>query len=81
MTYHFSLMESVPSKINSGVAQGSLASPLLYDWYVNDLVSRLLERFGAENTFAYADDIALLCHGDSDIRAGLSIIENWCPSE
>ena len=38
-SYHFSLLEDQPRRIKSGVAQGSLVSPLLYDWYVNDLVS------------------------------------------
>ena len=77
-SYHFSLMDSNPSKINSGVAQGSLVSPLLYDWYVNDLVSHLSEKLGVDHTFAYADDIALLCLGYSDVRAALSAIESWC---
>jgi hypothetical protein len=45
---------------------------------VNDLVANLSERFGAEHTFAYADDIAVLCLGYSDVRAALSITENWC---
>ena len=75
-SYHFSLMEGEPSKINSGVAQGSLVSPLLYDWYVNDLVSHLSKTLGVEHTFAYADDIALLCLGYSDVRAALSAIED-----
>jgi hypothetical protein len=78
-SYHFSLSEDDrPNKINSGVAQGSLLSPLLYDWYVNDLVLSLSERFGTEYTFAYADDVAVLCLGYSDIRTALSITEDWC---
>ena len=60
-SYHFSLLGDRPRRIKSGVAQGSLVSPLLYDWYVNDLVSSLSGRSGLEHTFAYADDVALLC--------------------
>ena len=71
-------MERTPYKINSGVAQGSLVSPLLYDWYVNDLISILSKKLGTENIFAYADDVALLCLGYSDIRSALSVIEEWC---
>lgn len=77
-SYSFSLMESDPNKINSGVAQGSLVSPLLYDWYVNDLVVHLSKYLRTENVFAYADDIALLCLGYSDVRAALTAIEDWC---
>ncbi len=76
-SYHFSLLGDSPKRIKSGVAQGSLVSPLLYDWYVNDLVSLLSRRFGAEHTFAYADDIALLCLGYSDLRSAISILEEW----
>ena len=76
-SYHFSLMESSPNKINLGVAQGSLVSPLLYDWYVNDLVSKLSAQLGTQNTFAYADDVALLCLGHSDVRNALHTIDDW----
>jgi len=76
-SYHFSLPDDRPRRIKSGVTQGSLVSPLLYDWYVNDLVSNLTGQFGIEHTFAYADDIALLCLGYSEIRAAISKIETW----
>jgi len=76
-SYHFSLPEDQPRRIKSSVAQGSLISPLLYDWYVNDLVSNLTRRFGIGHTFAYADDVALLCLGYSEIRAAISMIETW----
>lgn len=76
-SYHFSLLGDRPRRIKSGVAQGSLVSPLLYDWYVNDLVSSLAGRFGFEHTFAYADDISLLCLGYSEVRAAISMIEDW----
>ncbi len=76
-SYHFSLLGDIPRRIKSGVAQGSLVSPLLYDWYVNDLVATLSQKFGAEYTFAYADDIALICLGYSEIRTAVSIIEDW----
>jgi hypothetical protein len=76
-SYHFSLIGDVPRRIKSGVAQGSLVSPILYDWYVNDLIENLSKKFGVEKTFAYADDIALLCLGYSDIRTAVSMIEEW----
>jgi hypothetical protein len=63
--------------VNSGVAQGSLISPILYCWYVNDLVEALSKRFGAGHTFAYADDIAVLCLGYSEVREAIHITETW----
>jgi hypothetical protein len=76
-SYHFTLPGDKPSKINSGVAQGSLISPLLYDWYINDLVSELSRLFGQACTFAYADDIAVLCLGYSEVRTALLRTEEW----
>jgi len=76
-SYHFSFLGDKPRKVNSGVAQGSLVSPLLYDWYVNDLVLDLSRQFGMDYTFAYADDIALLCLGYSEVRQAISMIEGW----
>jgi len=76
-SYHFTLPGDKPSKINSGVAQGSLISPLLYDWYINDLVSELSRLFGQAYTFAYADDVAVLCLGYSEVRTAISKTEEW----
>ena len=79
-SYYFSILESRPYKVNSGVAQGSLISPLLYDWYINDLVSALSNLLGTENVFAYADDVALICQGRSGVQGALRMIEDWCAS-
>ena len=76
-SYHFTLPSDKPRKINSGVAQGSLVSPLLFDLYVNDLIEQLSGQFGEQNVFAYADDIAILCLGYSDIRSAMESVENW----
>ena len=76
-SYHFTLPRDQPHKINSGVAQGSLVSPLLFDLYVNDLIEGLSTEFGQQNVFAYADDVAVLCLGYSDVRSALSLVERW----
>jgi len=77
-SYHFSLLDDVPRRVQSGVAQGSLVSPLLYDWYIDDLISKLVKDLGMESVFAYADDVALICLGYSDIRKALGSIDRWC---
>lgn len=66
--------------MKSGVAQGSLVSPLLYDWYVNELVATLSTKFGTKNTLAYADDIAIICLGVEDVRRALNIVDEWASS-
>jgi exonuclease III len=76
-SYHFTLPGGSPNRVNSGVAQGSLISPILYDWYVNDLVRILSGEFGQDSTYAYADDIAVLCLGNSEARRALSATEAW----
>jgi len=60
-----------------GVAQGSLVSPILYDWFIDSLVSLLTTEFGEHNTFAYADDVAVLCLGTQEVRRALNLIAKW----
>ena len=79
-SYHFTLPGGTPNRVNSGVAQGSLISPILYDWYINDLVRILSREFGQDSTYAYADDIAVLCLGNSEVRKALSATETWAAS-
>jgi hypothetical protein len=79
-SYHFTLPGGSPNRVNSGVAQGSLISPILYDWYVNDLVRTLSREIGQDSTYAYADDIAVLCLGNSEVRKALAITETWAVS-
>ena len=79
-SYHFTLPGGAPNRVNSGVAQGSLISPILYDWYVNDLVRTLSREIGQDSTYAYADDIAVLCLGNSEVRKALAITETWAAS-
>jgi len=77
-SYHFTLAGSAPRKVNSGVAQESLLSPLFFDWHINDLVVCLKQKFGIEYVFAYADDIAIICLGYNDLREAVSCLESWC---
>jgi Reverse transcriptase (RNA-dependent DNA polymerase) len=76
-SYHFSVAGSAPLKVNSGVAQGSLISPILFAWYIDPLVRDLCSKFGEQNVFAYADDIAVIAKGRVQIRQCFEIIEAW----
>ena len=77
-SYHFVLPGCAPRKVNVGVAQGSLISPLLFNWYINDLIAELTRKFGSNKVYAYADDVAITCLGYSDIRAAISCLDAWC---
>ena len=76
-SYNFSIGGSRPQRVILGVAQGSLVSPLLYNWYVDGLVAKLSELFDTSKVFAYADDTAILCLGINDIRRAVSRIKEW----
>jgi len=76
-SYEFSVRESDPLKIRSGVAQGSLISPLLFDLYIDDLIKQLSDEFGTDNIYAYADDISILCRGIANVRRAIELIDHW----
>jgi len=48
-------LEAAP--INVGVHQGSLISPILFNLYINDLLSELGRLLGDTNVYCYADDL------------------------
>jgi len=79
-SYQFTIQGCSPMRIKLGVAQGSLVSPILYDWYVDSLVRALVAEFGEDNVFAYADDIAVLCLGIASVRKALDVVRNWSTS-
>ncbi len=48
----------------------------MFNRYINDLAELLVrEKF---NTFYYADDLAVLAHGDYQVLHIVKIIETWC---
>lgn len=67
-------------RIKSGGAQGSLISPILFKWYINELLQALSTKFGNECIYAYADDVTILCLGHSEVREALTITEAWATS-
>ena len=62
-------------RINRGVLQGYITSPILFNLFLNELIVIL-----SQNSFevlAYADDIAVICKNEKELDNVISIIESW----
>lgn len=65
--------------VNSGVPQGSILGPLLFNIYVNDIATLAL----SSKIFQYADDTAIVFASDSyekavhTIQKDINILNNW----
>ena len=71
--------------VSSGLKQGCLASCLLFNVYINDLITAInkLDRgvkVGSRKVslLIYADDIVLLGNCASDIQCMLGVLNQWC---
>ena len=74
--YHCVKINKVVSqklKVTSGVPQGSRLGPLFFLSYVDGLLGQT-----TSPTFAYADDIKLVCTNLRDTQQDICCIENWC---
>ena len=72
-------------EVNLGLKQGCLLSPLLFNFYINDLIDKLkILDLGVNinseklNILLYADDIVVLAENERDMQSLLDIISEWC---
>ncbi len=71
--------------VNTGLKQGCLVSPVLFNLYINDLVD-VINRTnkGVEigdrtvSIMLYADDICLLSENEEDMQHMINELEKWC---
>ena len=62
--------------VNTGVLQGSLISPILFNIYIDDMVRELKEN--AHDALAYADDMSAICIEMEELNTSIDILERWC---
>ena len=64
-----------PLNVNKGVMQGGITSPWLFNIYIDDLVERLSKT--AFEVLAYADDLAIICKSDIELRNFMILLKWW----
>jgi len=63
---------------NTGVSQGSIISPALFNIYTEELLKKLeASGINLEDLFAYADDLLVLCNSLSELHNVIELIKNW----
>jgi retron-type reverse transcriptase len=72
-------------KTNTGVLQGDVLSPVLFNTFINNLAEKLQEsgsgipiKTHRISNLMYADDIVLLAGCARDLQALLDIVKQWC---
>ena len=71
--------------ITTGLKQGCILSPILFNLYINDLVNQLKCScqgipIAGENVcvLMYADDLVLLARNERDLQVMLDVLDSWC---
>lgn len=73
--------------VTSGLKQGCLLSPLIFNLFVNDLSDALeatqlgiaLQGIDSKlNMLLYADDLALIAESEEDLQRLLEVLASWC---
>ena len=72
--------------VGTGLKQGCILSPLLFNGYINDLVKKLNEldcgiKFNETSIISillYADDIVIMSDCEAKLQAMLKCLNDWC---
>ncbi len=70
--------------VNTGLKQGCLLSPVLFNLFMNDLVDEIKQSVKGVNigdewivVLLYADDICILTENEADLQKAPNIVHNW----
>lgn len=71
--------------VKSGLKQGCILSPLLFNIFINDLIDEVKRlNVGIKldddivSVLVYADDIVFMCDNEKDLQKILDILSQWC---
>lgn len=62
----------------NGLFQGSILSPILFNFYVNDICHSLNDSLKELSAVFYADDLLIVSSDFNIINSKLSQLQNWC---
>ena len=72
-------------RVSTGLRQGCLLSPLLFNVYINDLAMAIKEQCNGIEVgdskiclSMYADDLVLLADTEKDLQKMLATLDDWC---
>ncbi len=64
---------------NTGVAQGSMISPALFDIYAEDLILKLMDYgWSLEDLLAFAGDHLFICDTEVELLKVIDLTNDWC---
>jgi len=64
---------------NTGVAQGSMISPALFDIYAEELLWDLCNHgWKFDGVLAYEDEHLIICESIEELQKAIQVVSNWC---
>ena len=68
---------STGKRVKSGVPQGSVIGPLLFNIYLNSLLEKIQSCDGVL-ALAFADDLKIISSDHNKLKQALTVVQSWC---